>query len=686
MNATYNDKDEKGLEYIISILGKLDCWLKEFSIEKKHQIIYRGITSIHEADIIRSGASIRLEATYSPKYSYSEYIAYHKNLIRQVKNSYPETYKNWNDLEVLADLQHNGAATCLVDFSKNVLVSLWFACNDSNDSKKKRKKSNKSDADIDKENVIIAECTYENENIRSVEGYGVLYCYNITYDMVYENKLSYITNRDINKNIEDILVQTKKITNFCSNTEYAFLLWEPALLNNRILRQDSVFLFGLNRFYIKNHHILQIKIHDSIKKSILDALNRFFNISATTIFNDKQGFATVNDKNKHISNRYLREDLYEFGLSKMFAGDYKMALDFFTEREVEKNYAIVHFDDIDTIKENTNSKISIDDAIDRGELYLSKAICYKNLYDYESHDRIILEYRKAMKMFLVVLNDIPQKIKESEINDKEKESYMRKYKRYSRKLLRVYNDVINLLYDIEDYLECISFCNSAIKNINEIKNGEKSINEIKQFHLDENYTSVYCNIAIMELIIMLLLRKDYNSSDKNATAEGAKGNIGDIKNNNTYKGNNEIECLINTWISNIKDVEKNISDYQPFDRLMVSFMKLIYTYVFKVKDIKSVYESIKSNSGEERNDDDIDSHKREFIAEMNRFENMIKNNSDMNTFKDYSTWEFIDIITAIKECTFDMDDKKELLHWVAEIIQIKEWFEIRNLNGNSENA
>lgn len=37
---------------------------------------------------------------------------------------------NASDLEVLASLQHYGAATRLLDFSENAFVALWFACSD----------------------------------------------------------------------------------------------------------------------------------------------------------------------------------------------------------------------------------------------------------------------------------------------------------------------------------------------------------------------------------------------------------------------------------------------------------------------------------------------------------------------------------------------------------------------------
>ena len=36
--------------------------------------------------------------------------------------------KNLSDLEMLAELQHYGAATCLIDFSENAMIALWFAC------------------------------------------------------------------------------------------------------------------------------------------------------------------------------------------------------------------------------------------------------------------------------------------------------------------------------------------------------------------------------------------------------------------------------------------------------------------------------------------------------------------------------------------------------------------------------
>ena len=38
-----------------------------------------------------------------------------------------------SDLELIAELQHYGAATCLIDFTTNALIALWFACEEKSD-------------------------------------------------------------------------------------------------------------------------------------------------------------------------------------------------------------------------------------------------------------------------------------------------------------------------------------------------------------------------------------------------------------------------------------------------------------------------------------------------------------------------------------------------------------------------
>jgi hypothetical protein len=57
-----------------------------------------------------------------------------------------------SDLELLLELQHYGAATGLVDFSRDFLIALWFAAHD---NKGKNGKANSHQIDHDKQNHLL---------------------------------------------------------------------------------------------------------------------------------------------------------------------------------------------------------------------------------------------------------------------------------------------------------------------------------------------------------------------------------------------------------------------------------------------------------------------------------------------------------------------------------------------------
>ena len=97
-----------------------------------------------------------------------------------------------SDLELLAELQHNGAATCLIDFTSNSLVALWFACRE----------------EPEKEGKVVAMATDETKDF------------------------SIVTYEDLAKPIKDFLNQGK------------LWKWTPSGPSNRIVAQGSVFVFG----------------------------------------------------------------------------------------------------------------------------------------------------------------------------------------------------------------------------------------------------------------------------------------------------------------------------------------------------------------------------------------------------------------------------------------------------------
>ena len=84
---------------------------------------------------LRSGASRRLIADGTEAvnpYFLDEYLEYHRDLLDRARRVTPYGQRNRTDspLQLLARLQHFGAATGLLDFSYNPLVALWFACKD----------------------------------------------------------------------------------------------------------------------------------------------------------------------------------------------------------------------------------------------------------------------------------------------------------------------------------------------------------------------------------------------------------------------------------------------------------------------------------------------------------------------------------------------------------------------------
>ncbi|WP_263560116.1 FRG domain-containing protein [Paenibacillus polymyxa] len=113
-----------------TIMELMEIIASEHSEENKLNVrFWRGQSNILWP--IDSGAyrKLKLSGKYSFIKDYENRIKYHEgHLLKQArfKGYGEEIGKTLSDAELLAKLQHHGAATRFVDFSKNVLVSLWF--------------------------------------------------------------------------------------------------------------------------------------------------------------------------------------------------------------------------------------------------------------------------------------------------------------------------------------------------------------------------------------------------------------------------------------------------------------------------------------------------------------------------------------------------------------------------------
>ncbi len=187
-----------------------------------------------------------------------------------------------SDLELLAELQHYGAATCLIDFTENALVALWFACQEEPE-KDGTKKNGK----------VVAMATGGIETFSTVS---------------YE---------DLNeKPIEEFLNPGK------------LWKWTPSSQNNRIVAQQSVFVFGEELMYDLLYGYEIIQIDAGRKKDILVALEKSFGVKEKHLFNDLAGFALHNAHDKKY-DYYTAEDNFRLGLRFQQLGQHEKAKNYY---------------------------------------------------------------------------------------------------------------------------------------------------------------------------------------------------------------------------------------------------------------------------------------------------------------------------------------------------------------------
>lgn len=192
----------------------------------KGKIIFRG--QANEKWNIVSGAARRLKD--ENRNWQNEFIRYHVNLIANAR-SYGygtiEPGSSLSDLEILAQIQHLGGATCLIDFTTNFLIALWMATTEEKQLYKK---------DDSTETITNGKLFWIDLG-KSVNLSNIVYYNNHTFNGNNENTIQKI----LAKIRWDFETRPYKV-------EPCYWLWEPTKLNNRIVKQDSVFLFGLSAF------------------------------------------------------------------------------------------------------------------------------------------------------------------------------------------------------------------------------------------------------------------------------------------------------------------------------------------------------------------------------------------------------------------------------------------------------
>ena len=225
--------------------------------------------------------------------------------------------RHLSDLEILADLQHFKAATCLIDFTYSAQVALWFACGQ--DSKTPAATNGKVFAvrqDVDRFTEIEPDSLSE--------------------------PLPY----------------------FLDSNETQLYHWQPRQQNNRILAQQSIFLFGHYEF----EEDAACVIEKCNKENIRTQLKQVSGTSEIRLFPDFEGFAS------------LRDDLTPY--TPLSADEYIMRADQAVRRDKFKE-AIDHYDKAIYRKPGEAS------------IYYSRGLAKAKLEDYEV---AITDYDEAIRL------------------------------------------------------------------------------------------------------------------------------------------------------------------------------------------------------------------------------------------------------------------------------------------------
>ena len=170
-----------------------------------------------------------------------------------------------SDLELLAELQHFGAATCLIDFTRSAQIALWFACQQS----------------------LTGEA---NGKVFAVRSDDPTLFRTITPELVSEENIEYFFKED------DL-------------GKFPLYQWQPKQQNNRVIAQQSVFIFGGSEIV----EAAECVILRSGKSEILDALDSSASITEVSIYPDFDGFARLHAQNKPYvephAQSYLRRGI-----------------------------------------------------------------------------------------------------------------------------------------------------------------------------------------------------------------------------------------------------------------------------------------------------------------------------------------------------------------------------------------
>ena len=266
---------------LVKSLSEFMEWASQFN-QGGH--LFRGVTN-EEYNINASAYRRLTNGSESRDIQFEKFVQINRGLIKDVRLQDMD-WKNGRklrDLEILAELQHFRAATCLIDFTYNALIALWFTC------------------DLNSNNAT--EC-------------GKV----VAVQVNKEHQFREVTLKLLEKDIDYFFLGNK-------NREHQQLYkWQPPHQNSRITAQQSIFLFGAAEINPDQECI----VIGSRKKEISESLEKVYGISEAMLFPDFEGFARQHGQN--VPYTQLAVSQYnKLGLRRIDERKYEEAIAAFTE-------------------------------------------------------------------------------------------------------------------------------------------------------------------------------------------------------------------------------------------------------------------------------------------------------------------------------------------------------------------
>ena len=232
----------------ISSLGEFIEWVNQLG---PGNYLFRGVPN---AEYRIQASAYRRPKEYTR--NFEQFLQINKHLVTdaRLRGHGERDGRELGDLEILAQLQHFGAATCLIDFTCNAQVALYFAC-----EKDPKREKNTQDSEKAPDGKVYA---VRNDPLRFKK---------VTPDLLKE-KIDYFFPRFQPYGRDRQLYR-----------------WEPGYQNNRIIAQQSIFVFGDYEFDENDACIVE----ESCKEDILIELERVSGIAQAVLFPDFDGFARL---------------------------------------------------------------------------------------------------------------------------------------------------------------------------------------------------------------------------------------------------------------------------------------------------------------------------------------------------------------------------------------------------------